>query len=383
MLMGIKSTYSLTLLLLIILIFMLSCTNLTRHKYLYIFIVTILLSILGYFFNPIVAYNNGNYTDLVRFFQTMDVIKGANFNNNITIYQEYNYIPIMKLLLYIISQIGIKQLLPFISSFIFYGSFGLFIVKISEKYNVSNRMMGLAFFYFICLFNFKMVITNIRCPIGNAIFMLTLYYDFFTSTKKKLCMIGYLICCAIHPIFILFTLLRLVFNLSNRITSKIFYMFILVYSLLINYAFEFMSKLTNIELFNYLSIKMNYYINFWNEKYSEPLILLTGVIQIIVLIYFLAIAKKYIVKNSREDSFYRITMAFVILAIGSLWNFVTFQRCTWILIFFIIYWFIYLKSIKIQVSRASITIYDIVMILLITFSLTSYFFTYQYNVLTF
>ena len=160
-------------------------------------------------------------------------------------------------------------------------------------------------------------------------------------------------------------------------------MFILVYSLLINYAFEFMSKLTNIELFNYLSIKMNYYINFWNEKYSEPLILLTGVIQIIVLIYFLAIAKKYIVKNSREDSFYRITMAFVILAIGSLWNFVTFQRCTWILIFFIIYWFIYLKSIKIQVSRASITIYDIVMILLITFSLTSYFFTYQYNVLTF
>ena len=383
MLIGIKSTYSLILLILFIFIFMLSCTNLTKHKYLYIFIVTILLSILGSFFNPIAAYRNGDYTDLVRFFQTLDAIKGASFNNNIIIYQEYDNTLAMKILLYIISQTGIKQLLPFISSFIFYGSFGIFIAKISERYNVPSKTMGLAFFSFICLFNFKMVISNIRCPIGDAIFMLTLYYDFFTSSKKKWCIIGYLIVCAIHPLFILFTLLRLILNLSNRVTSKLLYIFILSYSLFINYALEFMGKLTNIELFNYLSMKMDYYINFGNIKYNEPIVYFTGAVQIIVLIYFLKIAKKYISKASQENTFYHITVAFAILAVGSSWNFVTFQRCTWILIFFIIYWFIYLKSIKVQKSKFSVAIYDIVMFALIAFSLISYFFTYQYNVLTF
>lgn len=383
MLVGISSTYSLILLITIIIIFILSCTNLTKNKYLYIFIITLSLSVLGCLFNPISAYNKGNYTDLVRFFQTMDAIKGAGFNNNIAIFQEYNNIPVMKVLLYIISQTGIKQLLPFMSSFIFYGSFGLFIAKISSKYKISNTIMGLSFFSFICLFNFKMVISNIRCPMGDAIFMLTLYFDFFTHSKKKWCVIGYMVCCAIHPIFILFTLLRVIFILSNKITSKLFYLLTLFYSLFINYALELIGKLTNIELFIYLSTKMDYYTNFWSVESNEPLIILTGIIQIIVLIYFLIIVKKYIDKSSRENAFYNITMEFVILAIGSAWNFVTFQRCTWILIFFIIYWFIYLKSIKSKSSKFTLSIYDIVMIALIIFSLISYFFTYQYNVLTF
>lgn len=383
MLAGINSTYSLILLVIISIIFILSCTDLTKNKYLYIFIITLLLSVLGCLFNPISAYNKGNYTDLVRFFQTMDAIKGASFNNNIAIFQEYNNIPVMKLLLYIISQTGIKQLLPFISSFIFYGSFGLFIAKISNKYKISNTIMGLSFFSFICLFNFKMVIANIRCPMGDAVFMLTLYFDFFTYLKKKWCVIGYIICCGIHPIFILFTLLRVIFILSNKLTSKFFYLFTLFYSLFINYAFELIGNLTNIEIFNYLSTKMDYYTNYWNVESNEPLIILTGIIQIIVLMYFLLIAKKYIDKSSRENAFYNITMEFVILAIGSAWNFVTFQRCTWILVFFIIYWFIYLKSIKRKSSKFTLSIYDIVMIALIMFSLISYFFTYQYNVLTF
>ncbi len=383
MLMGIKSTYSLILLILIVIIFMLSCTNFTKNKYVYIFGVTFLLSLLGSFFNPIVAYKNGDYTDLVRFFQTMDAIKGAEFNNKILIFQEYNNIPVMKVLLYMVSKTGIKSLLPFLSSFIFYGSFGYFIAKISEKYKVSNRVMGLSYFAFICLFNFKMVITNIRCPIGDAIFMLTLYYDFFAKNKKKGYLIGYFVCCAIHPIFILFTLLRVILIISNKVTSKLFYLLILAYSLFINYALDFVGKLTNIELFNYLSTKMDYYTNFWNTKSNEPLILLTGIIQIIVLIYFLFISKKSIDEKSQEKKFYNITVAFVILAIGSSWNFVTFQRCTWLLIFFIIYWFIYLKSLKDSKANLSLAIYDFVMIILILFSLGSYFFTYQYNVLTF
>ena len=128
---------------------------------------------------------------------------------------------------------------------------------------------------------------------------------------------------------------------------------------------------------------MDYYTNFWNTKSNEPLILLTGIIQIIVLIYFLFISKKSIDEKSQEKKFYNITVAFVILAIGSSWNFVTFQRCTWLLIFFIIYWFIYLKSLKDSKANLSLAIYDFVMIILILFSLGSYFFTYQYNVLTF
>lgn len=379
---GISSTFSLVLLLIIMFTFVISCTNLTRHKYFYVFLITLLLSILGSLYNPIAAYENGNYTDLYRFYQTINSIKGYPFNNNVLIFQEYNNIFVMKVLLFMISRIGINALLPFVSSFVFYGISGIFVIKICEKYKVSSKIMGLSYFIFICLFNYKMVISNIRCPIGEAIFVLTLYYDLLKENKSKWYLLGYLVCCGIHPIFILFITLRLILLLKSKVIEKIYYVIILLYSLFINVFFELILKITNIELFNYIYIKMNYYTNLWNGK-SNELIILTGLSQIIVLSYLLFILKNKLDKKSLEFKFYKLSIVYTIFTISSYWNFVIFQRCTWLLIFFIIYWYIYIKSLKQRSDRFRLAIYDIVVLFLVSFSLVSYFFTYQYNVLTF
>lgn len=383
--MGLHSTYALMLLFLFIFIFMLSCTNFTKHKYLYVCIVVILLSILGSLFNPIKAYHNGNYTDLYRFYQTLDAIKGLPFNNSVPIFQEYNNIPVMKLLLFIISRIGVNSILPFVASLIFYGSFGFFLIKITEKYNISSITMGLSFFIFICLFNFKMVISNIRCPIGCSIFILTLYYDILNkdNRKSKRFLLGYLICCCIHPIFILFTLLRLLLQLTNKYTDKIVFIFILLYSFFINAFLEFIGQFTTNEVINYLSMKIDFYTNTWEAKINEPLLVITGVIQVVLLLYLLLIVKKSIKKKSSEERLYRITMSFSILAISSIWNFVMFQRTTWLLILFIVYWYVYIKGVRVEKEKQGIALCDIAMIIFVAFSLASYFLTYQYNVLTF
>lgn len=380
---GISSNFSLVLLLIIMFTFVVSCTTLTRRKYFYVFLITLLLSVLASLYNPITAYENGNYTDLYRFYQTINSIKGYPFNNDVLIFQEYNNIIVMKVLLFVISRIGINALLPFISSFVFYGVSGIFIIKICEKYNVSSKIMGLSFFLFICLFNYKMVISNIRCPVGEAIFVLTLYYDFLKEKKSKLYLLGYLICCGIHPIFILFIILRLMLLIKNKVIEKIYYAIILLYSLFINVFFELIAKLTNIELFGYIYMKMNYYTNLWNGKTNELLIILTGILQIGVLIYLLFILRNILDKKSSEFKFYKLSIIYTILSISSYGNFVIFQRCTWLLIFFIIYWYVYIKSLKSKNNRFKVAIYDIVILFLIAFSLISYFFTYQYNVLTF
>ena len=243
--------------------------------------------------------------------------------------------------------------------------------------------MGLSYFIFIVLFNYKMVISNIRCPIGDSIFVLTLYFDLLSEKRRKKYLLGYLICCGIHPIFFLFVLIRFLFILKNRITDKLFYILILLYSLFINVFLEFLGNIMNIELFRYMSMKLDFYKNSWNIKSNEPLIIITGIIQIIILIILLLKIKKRIDKNSSEEKFFKINVAYIILAISSAWNFVAFQRCTWLLVFFIVIWYMYGKSFECKKSKFSITIYDIVIYMLVIFSFVSYFFTYQYNVLTF
>lgn len=381
--MGLHSTYALILLFLLVFIFMISCTNITKKKKIYIFIVVLLLGILGSLFNPIKAFRLGDYTDLYRFYQTLDSIKGLPFNNNVPIFQEYNNFPVMKVLLFIISRTGINSLLPFVSCFVFYGLFGLLLIKITEKYNVSSKTMGLAFFIFICLFNFKMVISNIRCSMGCSIFLLTLYYEIIERPKRKTYLLGYLICCCIHPIFILFFVIKILLQLTNKYTDKIVFILILLYSFFINVFLDFISRFTDSEVFSYLSMKIDYYANIWEANINEPLLILTGILQIILLIYLLFIVRKIIKKNSNEEIFYRITMSFVILSISSFWNFVIFQRTTWLLVLFIVYWYVYIKGARIELGKQGISLCDIVMVLFVLFSLASYFLTYQYNVLTF
>lgn len=121
--MGIHSVYSFVLLIVLVLIFLFSNTTITKRKKLYVFIVTLLLSTLAFLFNPIKAYQNGDYTDLYRFYQTLDAIKGLPFNNNVSIFAEYNNMPVMKVLVYLISRTRNKWFITFYIMFCFLWGF--------------------------------------------------------------------------------------------------------------------------------------------------------------------------------------------------------------------------------------------------------------------
>ncbi len=381
--MRLHSLYALVLLVTFIIIFILSNTKITSKKTLYILIVSLLLSILAYNFNPIRAYNRGNYTDLYRFYKTMDSIRGLRFNNNVTIFKEYNNIFVMKILIYIISNLNNNSLLPFISCFIFYFISGQFIRKICDRYNFSPQKMGLTYFMFICLFNYIMVISNIRCPIASAIFAYTIYYDLTTKHKNKIYLLGYLICCGIHPLFIIFLLFRILIFITNKFTEKILYIIIFFYSSLITPLLNLLNKMTNVSYFDFLSMKTNIYFNSWDKSSNDKIIILTGIIQIIILVYFIINLWKKEKLDDGEYKLFKVTLCFLFFNVGSLFNFVIFQRTTWMLLFFIIFWFLQGEKDYKKKKKFSLSSYELIMIIFSTFCLATYFLTYQYNVLTF
>lgn len=381
-------SFSFCLLITFVIIFILTFSSFTKKRKLFILMITLLLSILAFFYNPIRAYNNGNYTDLYRFFVTMDAYRLVPFNNNVSLLQEYNNIPVMKVLIFIISRTGINNLLPFISCFLVYGIMGFIIYKISKKYDISPKVMGSSFFIFICLFNYTMVISNIRMPIGLSILFLTFYYDIFVKGKRSFYYLGYLLCCLIHPVFYIFVFLRILLLFVNKFTNKIIYFMILICSMFMGHLINILSKFTNLYFFEYIYSKLDLYFNIWNGNNYSFLVVFPAVLNLIVLCYFLFLSKKYIKKDSSEKKFYNLSLIFLLFTIGSYSNYIFFQRFSWIIIYFIIYWYMFLKSYSLSTqnnssTKLSIPLYNLVIIGIVIVNLVLYFLTYQYNILTF
>lgn len=383
------STYAITLLIIFLFIFIVSKTK--KNKY-FIFFTVLLLSIMAFLFNPVKAWlTNGNYTDLYRYWSDMDVFSTYGWNTSDSMFKtQYSVMPVTKLLIYFVSKIGIKRLLACLSCLLVYGIFGYVLSNEAKENKCSNKYLNMAFIIFIFLVNYKISITNIRMPIANSIFFLTLYNDLNKKNNMFFNIIGYILCCSIHSAFLLFVGLRLILFLIHKYNGKLIYIFIILYGTSITVITNILELYGSNSFVSSILYKINYYTNGTGSTGMEYPIFILGIIKVLMMLYLI-----YILKNKAnidsKNLMYKCTLLFTFFAIGSMTNFHLFHRVTNFLIYFIVYWQLYLCSDNLSTykyrlineNRGYINLYNVICFLVVFVHIYYYFMSYQYNVLTF
>lgn len=361
------------------------------------FILTSLsLSILAFNFNPIKAFlDNGNYTDLFRFYNVMDNTRSLGWNY-ISQHNDYSSLFVARIYVYLISLLNNNGFLAAITCFILYSVIFFVIYRFSKKINSNKNTIILVTCLFLLSINFRSGITNIRNPLVFCIFFMILYFDLIESKNKKACFITYILLCFLHQIAILLFGLRLILIFYGKKNNKLINIIILLWGIIYKYLIEFIYKLTSIEYFKALVNKANYY-NSVQEIREVPLMIiaiLTIIFSMMILIYFNYRCNDII--KSKYNNIFNYFNMLVLLNIGSINNYHMFLRLGTLLIYLDMIFLMIIFGSKYSIISNVSNNYKLIrgdkfirsMIVWGTYlfsiiNMIYYFFSYQYRILCF
>ncbi|MBP3596062.1 MAG: EpsG family protein [Clostridia bacterium] len=351
------------------------------------------LSILAFCFNPIRAWKeNGNYTDLCRFFYDLDIIKkNPNFSNE-KLLTNYDVIPIVKILIYLVAKLKVNNFLPFIVSALYYGIFFSVLLHLKNNVKINLNTLRKAGILFLLLSNFQMLITNIRVPLGCSICTLIFYYDFIKKIKFKKILFMYILLLGIHPYFIIILMLRILFYILNKINNKILkgiiYSIIVMYGLFISMITNILSDFSSNTYIKFILSKMDFYTNGSADQYidyNSAIVVFSKIISILILIYY--INKN--IKNDKIDKRYLDMINFskimAVFAIGSLANMTIFSRTGILLTGILLYLYIILNNMLSNKKSNQFIIYipNAIVYFMTFMQVVLLFLGYQYQILCF
>ena len=386
------STYSLVLLFLFVLFFFLSKTTLVRKPRRYLLFVSLCLSIMAFLFNPIKGWEtNGNYTDLYRFYSDMKIFQTVGWNGNSAEFRtEYNTIPVIKVLVYSIAQIGVFGLLASLTCAFVYGLFGKLALKLSRDEELRPQVAIMAFLMFVALANYKAVITNIRMPIGMVIFLIVSYYDLIREKRNLWVILGYISLLGIHSVFIIFIVVRVLSILMKKYSAWIICLIAVTSGTMLTYIVGILQRFESNAYVDSILYKIAYYTVGTKSDYSEPSIVFLGVIKIVTMIVMILYLSKHKVDvYNRYKRFIEFGLLFSMVCIGTAWNYYLFMRMTnylWLLIPML---YIMLKCENREASHGSRfslvnkNTVNFVLYSTLILHLVYYFLSYQYRVLCF
>lgn len=384
------SNFSMVLLVIFFLAGLFMYTNIAKKSFHYIILITFMLSLAAFFFNPIKAWiTNGNYTDLYRFYKDMDVFRHVGFTGESSSFLTgYNNVLIIKFLVYAISWTGIYGLLPAFTGGVVYGGYGLTLHKVRKYSGISQEAITLAFLMFVILTNYKVAITNIRMPIGMTLFFLITYLELVEKKKNWLIKISYLLLCAIHFVFIVFILFRLIVHLMGKYSKLIVYVIAVASGLMISVFQNFLARFSGAYITNLL-YKINFYTTGAYSEYYEIPIVVLGILKITILL--LILYKLNGINNSFVDEnrkFYDLSNIICIFSIGTIWNYYLFMRITNYLNLLIPFWIcIFLcrdkKSHIANFKKLKFSYFEFLIFCVLVIHFAYYFLSYQYRILCF
>lgn len=379
------TSYSFMLLCLFMFILVLSKTKIAKNIRIFILFVTLLLSFMAMLFNPINALKNGDYTDLIRFYSDIEAFEIGGWKvNQSYLNTTYLLIPLAKVIVYVCAVLKLKCMIQFISCFFVYWLMGLSLYKLGEKKQIDNKYIILAFLLFMLTTNFSSNIGNIRMPIGLSLFTYTLVNDFYESKNKKKCILGYIACVMLHPIFIVLILFRLLM-LKNK-TRKYYITLLLISSLLVPVISSLLHQYSQNIYISEITYKLDFYSTTKSEKKYEFYPMIFGLIQIILALYLLVINRKNRNVNTKGN-LYSMTVILISFAVGSIWNYHLFVRMADYLIYYISIWYMISSSNINTVKKNTFLMnkykYEIYVFIFVILKLIYYFTSYQYNILVF
>lgn len=193
------------------------------------------LSLVAFLFDPYIAQSQGVYTDLVRFFNELQLIQNYNFNDVITSSVEpfkslYPGMYVNNIIMFLVSKTTNLHLLPLLSVFSFYTILYIQLDRECVKNNVNKYNILFISLLVYALIDITGPMANIRNPFASLVGVILLYNNLINGTSLILTFIGYIIIFFIHPSSIIFPIINLVVKISNKWTKYILATAIFVFS---------------------------------------------------------------------------------------------------------------------------------------------------------
>lgn len=386
------SDFSLILLICFFIFFVIRYSTLKRNPKLYLLILLISLATLAYFFNPVKAFEqNGNYTDLYRFFNDMNLFKQLGWNGNTYLFESnYDSYPLTKLLVYGVSRFDNNHLLPVITVLICYGLTFYVVYRWGKDLSIEYRYIAHVALIFIFLNNYKVCITNIRYPIGLALLLFTIYYDFLKDAKKVICLSLYALLGTIHFALLIFFALRLISITIGRYSKKIILITLLMSSQFLGVITNILNRYSRISYINSILYKLDFYTEGDRSTYYEIPVIFLGLIRILCL-YFLI---RWVRKNINISNYpkilnlYNFSLIIVSFNLGTIWNYHLFNRTGNFVVFLSLIWMlIFYKNRNAKVlsekGRKQYLLVNSIINVTVCVHLLYYFLSYQYRVMCF
>lgn len=346
------SNYAITILIIVVVMYLLLNTNLGKHPTKYIGIGLAVLCVLAFFINPIDGYiKHGDYIDLYRFFYHMDTFKKYGWNTTLDYMQEYKTMPVVKIVLYLISLTNINQLLPAFGCLVGYGVFAKTIKEIRKTLDCAPILCSFAFFLFVTTNNFVNLISNLRFPVGLIIYFYILYKDIVNEEPFSRCLIGYIILCGIHSIFIAFLAFRLILLFTNKYSMWTICIISFIAGLFLNL---WSSSLINIQstnaLINNVIYKISYYTREEISGHVDTLYVLMTYVRMLLLVISLLKVKKDIkyYKDGKFKQIFDYSILLIFVMIGSSWNFHLFTRISHLVLMIDIMWIMVIENMRLE-----------------------------------
>ena len=309
-----------------------------KKKYLnFIYItITLLLAIIAFHLDPVKAYySEGNYLDLLRFYNVLDNTRIGGYGYLLQ-HSDYSKLFIIRWYVYIMSLFKSNGVLPAFTSILEYGLIFYIINSFAKKNESSKLTIALSTSFFLLTIDFVNNISNIRTPLVFCIYFLCIYKEFIEHKKSKNFWIIYILLCFIHQIAILLLLFRVIVIFYNKYTSKIINVSLLLWSLIYNAFIPLVSKVSSNLYIAQLTSKLNYYDNV--SEHKEILLILLSytkiILSITILIYFTQKLKP-IIKKEYHD-FYILFKIITLCSIGSFFQYHMFLRLPILLTYFLI-----------------------------------------------
>lgn len=223
----------------------------------YLIVAVVMISSLFFFFWPDNAYDLYRYYLMLKHYDTLSFLQAIGLKDNtlgstLTELSVRGYVinyKVYSLFAWLISKVGLYQLLGVISCAIVYGLMCKQIINLytNEKMRKATVIITMIF----CLLCYNVInLSLIRQALAYAVFAYVLYWDMVKQENKIGCFIVYILLCLVHSTGIMLLGFRLLIIVYKKISAvPIIIGFFLVYSaipivenLLVKYKLSFLRE---------------------------------------------------------------------------------------------------------------------------------------------
>ena len=317
-----------------------SYTKIANQYILFSFGLIIILALLGMMYDPIAGFINGNYTDLYRIFNEIDLFRqyGWNADQISTVTTNYNAIIVGKIYMFVIAMISNNDhVLELVNVIFVYGGMFMAIGYINQKYKTSGYIMSSILLFFVLINDYSRVIANIRMPLATVLFVLLWSNEIKNNRVTIWHYLGYFLICLLHNAMFIFLFIKILVDVLPHRSSRILVPITVLSSIFLNSVISLLTHFSGVSIIiSGLLQKVLLYSENTNYVGNQALIInykdvVVNLFRILLLFVVVHTAskllnKKVVVENIRLRKLIEFSYCVIAFAIGSMWSYNLFNR---------------------------------------------------------